>query len=140
MIFAEKEKTMIRFVLRDRPHLNPIFNFQNSIVLKVREFDKNLFIVWNKLKSRYEIHSLKSYLPRFKQWTTHQFDWFDPLDDRLLHYLYNNSLRHRGNEIFEILEYENDLMMKEKKDREIRKVRNSINEVMRTVKGYNTSY
>ena len=130
----------VRFVLRDRPHLTPIFTLSNGIPQRLKKYDQNSFIVWNKLKERYEIHSLKSYYPRFKQWTTHQFDWFNKLDDRLFTYMYNNSIRHRGSEISEKLEYENDLMLKEKKDRETRKIKNSINEVMRTVKGYNTSY
>lgn len=130
----------IRYVLRDRPHLIPVFNTWNKFPQRLKKYDKNLFIVWNVLKQRYEIHSLKSFMPRFQDWTSHQFDWYEELDDRLFNYLYKFDLKRHGDEVSKFLERENILMEQNKENIARNRVKRSIKEVMKTVKGYNTNY
>lgn len=130
----------IRYILLDRPELIPILDSNTSILKKLETFDSNLFIVWNTKRQWYEVHSIKSFNPRVKNWTTHQLDWYVELDDRLLEHLFKNSIKHRGKELFDFLERENDLMFKERDLKNSRKIERSLNEVKRTIRGYNTNY
>jgi|GEM_PF-3265304 len=141
MEFTKEDRKLIKFVLKNEKNLVPIFNTPNKLPQRVKDFDESVFIVRNLERDRYEIHSLKSYFPRFYDWTTHQADiYFDQLDERVLKYMHSNSIKHNGKELFIELTRENDLMQSEMAKRAKRRIRNSINEVMRTAKGYNNAF
>ena len=139
-MFYNDYKSMIKYVLLDRPHLEPIFYDDNGFIKRLRKYSPHSFLVWNKISNNFEIHSLLSFMPRFMKWTTYQFSWYEYPDERVLVYMEQNDIKLHGNELFKKLEYENDLYFQHKKELTNHKIKTSINEVMRTAKGYNSSF
>lgn len=140
MNFSEKEKNFIRYVIKDRPSLIPVFNTPHEIPQRLRDFDKDAFIVYDKEWDKYEIHSLKSYYPRFKNWTTYQFTWQKELGEDLLVYMYENDITRRGQELFDFLDYESDRLEKDREKRGIRMMEYASQESKKTIRGYKDAF
>ncbi len=81
----------VRYRLRGRPHLVPVFHDVFEIAGRLREIIPDLFVVFNTATQRYEVHSLAHHpetlalnLP------------YAGLDARALHDVLTNSIRHHG--------------------------------------------
>jgi len=86
----------VRERLKGRPHLKPIFSDVHDIARRLREeVDDTLFIVWNSLRQRYEVHCLEHW-PDTYAWAVP----FDRLDARVVRLAKRNNLRVRGRDIF----------------------------------------
>lgn len=96
MGFSFLDKEEIRALLADRPHLLPVFSHVSDIPNRVKEYDPELFIVFNAKKQRYEVHSREA-----GETTYNATLPYKDLDERTLRYIRKNDIRVHGNAIFE---------------------------------------
>ncbi|WP_134682571.1 hypothetical protein [Brevibacillus migulae] len=96
--------------LVEKPECSPVFTSTLRIPERLREYDPNLFILFNNKTERFEIHSLTdrsliggTVLP------------YKSLDARTLDYVKRNDIRARGEAIFKELEEHERKMEKQRK-------------------------
>lgn len=98
--------------LSRKHHLIPIFSSVTHIPERLREYDENLFVVFNTKKQHFEVHSLAN-----------QGDTFgltiplNELDARTLYLVRKNNLRTRGKEIFREIDEHNERLEKANQNR-----------------------
>lgn len=115
--YNNETKNKIYFCLSNRPYLIPIFDGVTKIPQKVHNFDENAFIVYNKRKQGYELHSLESFFQReeLNAWTSYQADLVgEELDESILYYMYRNSFERHGQDIQDKMDYEYNLREKQR--------------------------
>lgn len=92
-------KAEIEGRLRGRPHLMPVYNHVSNIPERLRENDRNLFVVFNALTQKYEIHSLENKGSSFSLNVP-----FKDLDSRIETFVKKYDLRRHGKKIFQEFE------------------------------------
>ena len=112
--YKENEKHEIRLLLSDRPHLTPVFSSTLCIPERVKEYDDELFLVFNNKNERFEIHTKDG-----GESTYNATIPYKALDARTLRWLWKNDIRVHGTAIHErVLKSEEDY--KKRKDKEMR--------------------
>jgi hypothetical protein len=86
---------------RNLHHLLPVYSSIHNIPERVNEYNTNLFVVFNTMKQKYEIHSIEHGAGMDSYQCTVPYD---RLDVRITWYLWENDLRVHGNEIFKRIE------------------------------------
>jgi hypothetical protein len=105
-------KEQIRDRLKGKHHLIPVFTSVFAIPERLKEYDENLFVVFNTKKQHFEVHSLAN-----------QGDTFgltiplNELDARTLYLVRKNNLRTRGKEIFREIDEHNERLEKANQNR-----------------------
>ncbi len=84
-------RDQIRDRLAGRPHLHPVYSNVYSIPERLKQYDPNIFVVWNAKRLRYEVHSLANVGDTFGLAVP-----FDDLDARIEEFVWRNDARRRG--------------------------------------------
>lgn len=106
-------KSEIKERLRGKPHLKPVYTHVYNIPERLRQNDKNLFVVFNTITQRYEIHSLENKGNSFSLNVP-----FRELDARVEEFVKKYDLRRHGRKIFDEIESKNEeLEQANKRDR-----------------------
>ena len=90
----------VRVRMEKNPYLLPIFSQVHDIPRRVYDYDPSFFVVFNKKKQKYEIHSLDYPANDTLSCTIP----YDELDSRTLDHIWKNDIRVHGKEIFRRLE------------------------------------
>lgn len=98
--------------LANKPFLHLLESNVFHIPERVEEYDKDMFVVFNSIKQKYELHSLEYPGDTFQ--TTFPFD---ELDARAIRHIWENDISVHGNDIFRRIEREEEKFKKDK-DRE----------------------
>lgn len=90
---------------------NDVFNISG----RIEEYDKDMFILFNKRKKVFEIHSLE-YAPMIAspKDTFQTTIPYKELDIRTLHHVYDNDIKVHGRKIFERIERQEEMNEKQK--------------------------
>ncbi|MGR6906154.1 hypothetical protein [Lysinibacillus sp. BSL11] len=111
----ETKRNQIQAVLFKNHDLVLIENDVFNISDRIEEYDKDMFIVFNKRKKAFEVHSLE-----FAPMIASPKDTFqttipyEKLDIRTLHHVYDNDIKVHGRKIFERIERQEELIEKRK--------------------------
>lgn len=97
------------------PYLVPIFSHVYDMPRRIKEYDSSFFVVFNKNRQKYEIHSL-DYPDNDTLSCTVPYD---ELDVRALYHIYDNDLRVHGSEIFRRIE-RSERLAEQRQERERR--------------------
>ena len=111
----ETKRNQIEAVLSKDHNLMLIQNDVFNISGRIEEYDKYMFIVFNKSKEKFEIHSLE-YAPMiaFPKDTFQTTIPYMELDIRTLKHVYENDIKVHGRKIFERIERQEELREKQK--------------------------
>jgi hypothetical protein len=102
----------VRDRLQGKPYLEPIFSDCYDLTRLLREYDEQLFLVWDVRRQKYEIHSLGN------QGLTYACDVpNNRLDSRVLTELRRGDLRLRGEKIFREIDEHNEYVRKSAENR-----------------------
>jgi hypothetical protein len=104
----ETFKAEVRYKIRHKPRLIPVFTSSHSIPERVYEYNPRLFLCYNCVKERFEVHNLdqlESYCADLP---------YKALDARTVRWIWQNDLRMHGKEIFRQLERHEETMEKRK--------------------------
>ena len=105
-------ENLVRDRLQGKPYLEPIFSDCYDISRLLREYDEQLFLVWNVRRQKYEIHSLGN------RGLTYACDVPDNrLDSRVLTELRRGDLRLRGEKIWREIDAHNEYLQKSAENR-----------------------
>lgn len=96
MRFTQRDKDNIYHLLKNRPHLRPVFSHVLNIPERVKEYDPDLFIVFNHNNERFEIHSYEAGETSYNATIP-----FKDLDARTLRYIRQNDIRVHGMKIYD---------------------------------------
>lgn len=89
--------------LRGKVHLLPVLFHSLNVPERLKEYDPDLFCVFNLKRKRYEVHSLDN------KGNTYCFTVpGNELDSRVFSILRSGSIRNRGKEIFREMDRENE--------------------------------
>lgn len=108
--YTNEDKSIIRGMLNDRNYLIPIFNSAYNIPQMVKGYDKDLFIVFNNKRERYELHSIASYFPSIRGWTTYLMVLGTELDMRVIDKIYMNDFQKHGKHMLQEIDDHNDMI------------------------------
>lgn len=100
--------------LNNKRHLLVLEGSTNYIPERIEEYDKDMFVVFNTINQKYEIHSIQ-YPGDTYQMTVP----FDELDNRILKHVWQNDISVHGKEIFKRIE-QGEEKAKKSKDREFK--------------------
>lgn len=92
-----KRRVMER--LETRPRLIPMFTNAHDIPEQVYHYNKEFFMVYNRVKDKYELHSLANPLDTYEMTVP-----FKELDIRFIRYIWKQDLRVHGKNLFYQLE------------------------------------
>ncbi|WP_249645715.1 MULTISPECIES: hypothetical protein [unclassified Lysinibacillus] len=111
----ETKRNQIQAVLFKDHDLILIENDVFNISSRIDDYDKDMFIVFNKRKKAFEIHSLE-YAPMFAspKDTFQTTIPYKELDIRTLHHVYDNDIKVHGRKIFERIERQEEMNEKQK--------------------------
>lgn len=93
----------------NKKHLKLITSSAYDIPRRLREIDSNLFVVFNVISQRYEIHSLANKGNSFSLNVP-----FKELDARLENFIRKYDLKRHGNQIYRDMEKHNDRLERSK--------------------------
>lgn len=116
--YKATERHNIQVLLADRPHLTPVFSSTHHIPERVKEYDDELFMVFNNRNSRFEIHTKYGGESTYNATVPYK-----ALDERTMRWLWRNDIRVHGRGIHDRLlrEEEQHNKRKEKESREYTK-------------------
>ncbi|MEQ6049484.1 hypothetical protein U2I53_10600 [Lysinibacillus capsici] len=111
----ETKRNQIQAILFKDHNLILIENDVFNISGRIEEYDKDMFIVFNKRKKAFEIHSLE-YAPMIAspKDTFQTTIPYKELDIRTLHHVYDNDIKVHGRKIFERIERQEEMNEKQK--------------------------
>lgn len=111
----ETKRNQIQAVLFKDYDLILIENDVFNISSRIEDYDKDMFIVFNKRKKAFEIHSLE-YAPMIAspKDTFQTTIPYKELDIRTLHHVYDNDIKVHGRKIFERIERQEEMNEKQK--------------------------
>lgn len=112
--YKENEKHEIRLLLADRPHLSPVFSSTLCIPERVKEYDDELFMVFNNHNERFEIHTKDG-----GETTYNATIPYKSLDARTLRWLWTNDIRVHGRAIHERI-YKSEEAYEKRKQKELK--------------------
>lgn len=95
MFFSSIDKARIYHLLEGKEHLIPVFTNVTNIPERIKEYDPELFVVFNKKNQRYEIHARDSGETSYNCTIPYK-----DLDERALRYIRKNDIRVHGDKIF----------------------------------------
>jgi hypothetical protein len=110
MNYTKQDKSIIYGIVNDRNYLTPIFNSVYNIPQMVKDYDNSLFIVFNNKRNRYELHSIDSYMPSIKGWSTYLMVLGTKLDNRVIEKIYMNDFQKHGKHILQEIDDHNDMI------------------------------
>lgn len=110
----QKKLAEVNYRLKDRHFLYLIEESVHDIPKRVEEYDEDMFVVFNSLKQKYEIHSIQYPGETFQMTIP-----YNELDVRTLQHLWENDLSVHGKNIFRKIERD-EAKMKKDKDREFK--------------------
>lgn len=116
----ERKRSEILHRLRYRPFLFLVEQSVYDIPKRIEEYDKDMFVVFNSLKQKYELHSIQYPGDTFQ--TTFPFN---ELDARALRHVWENDLSVHGRNIFKQIERDEE-KMKKSKDRDFKNMVGSL--------------
>lgn len=122
-------KTMIKDRLRGKPWLKPIFSNVFCIPERLRRNDPNLFVVFNSLTDKYEIHSLENKGNSFSLQVP-----FEELDARIEEFVKKYDLRRHGRKIFYEIETKNKGLEQASKRERVNDIRNLADELHKPIR------
>lgn len=99
----------VREKVEYRPRLIPVFTSDQNIPERLREYNESLFMCFNRVEQRFEIHSLDQ---EDSYCTTTPYK---SLDVRTIRWIWQNDIRVHGKEIFRRLEREEEQRENSKK-------------------------
>lgn len=94
--YKETEKHEIRVLLADRPHLTPVFQSTTDIPQRVKEYDDELFVVFNNKNARFEVHTKDGGESTYNATIPYR-----TLDERTMRWLWRNDIRVHGMSIYD---------------------------------------
>lgn len=99
----------VREKIEYRPRLIPVFTSDQDIPERIREYNAHMFVCFNRVEQRYEVHSLDqvgdSYCTTLP---------YKELDVRSVRFIWENDIRVHGEEIFRRLDREEAKREKQK--------------------------
>ena len=101
-------KTEIRDRLVGKPHLKPVYTHVFNIPERLKFNDRNLFVVFNMITERYEIHSLVNKGNSFSLTVP-----YERLDARVEDYVRKYDIRRHGRKIFRDIDEHNEMIERE---------------------------
>ncbi len=110
----EQKRQEILYRLESRPFSHLVETSVYDIPKRIEEYDKDMFVVFNSLKQKYELHSLQYPGDTFQ--TTFPYK---ELDNRALRHVWENDLSVHGREIFKRIERDEE-KAKKSKDRDMK--------------------
>lgn len=110
----ERKRLEVLHRLKDRPFSHLVETNVYDIPKRIEEYDADMFVVFNSLKQKYELHSLQYPGDTFQ--TTFPFN---ELDARALRHVWENDLSVHGKEIFKRIERDESKAKKDK-DRDMK--------------------
>lgn len=115
--YSVLEKEEIRKLLSERQHLSPVFTHTLNIPERVKEYDPNLFLVFNNKNERFEIHSRDGGETSYNATLPYK-----NLDDRTLRYIRKNDIRVHGMKIYDRINQSEERVKKqaEKEEKDFR--------------------
>lgn len=116
----------VRHLLRDKPRLTPIFQSTLNIPERLHETNPRLFICYNNVDQRFEVHSLDQEISFCAQLP------YKALDARTLRWIWNNDIRVHGKEIMRRLE-KNEEDREKSKERDFKNWVESVGKETRTL-------
>lgn len=96
MRYTQRDKDNIYHLLKYRPHLTPVFTSALNIPERIKEYDRDLFLVFNAKNERFEIHSYEGGETSYNATLP-----FKSLDARTLRYIRKNDIRVHGMKIYD---------------------------------------
>jgi hypothetical protein len=113
-LMKENKRQEIMHRLRFKPFLHMVEQSVYDIPKRVEEYDTDMFVVFNSIKQKYELHSIQYPGDTFQ--TTIPFN---DLDVRALRHLWENDLAVHGKDIFRRIERD-EADFKRAKDRDFK--------------------
>lgn len=113
MRFTQREKENIYHLLKGRPHLSPIFSHALNIPERVKDYNPDLFLVFNAKNERFEIHSYEAGETSYNATLP-----FKNLDARALRYIRQNDIRVHGMKIYDRINQSEEKFNKQKEKKE----------------------
>lgn len=110
----EKKRNEIFRRLQYRPFMHLVEDNVLGIPKRIEEYDADMFVVFNSLKQKYELHSIQ-----FSGDTFQLTFPYDELDARALRHVWENDLAVHGKHIFNRIEKDEEKAKKDK-DREMK--------------------
>jgi hypothetical protein len=95
-----------------RPRLTPMFTSTHDIPEQIYDYDNSLFIVYNKVKDKYELHSLEQTGDSYCMTIP-----FKQLDVRFVRFMWQNDLQVHGKGLMNQLD-KNEESYNQQRDRE----------------------
>lgn len=96
MRYTQRNKEDIYHLLKGKPHLSPVFSHACFIPERVKEYDPDLFLVFNSSNDRFEIHSYEAGETSYNATLPYK-----SLDARTLRYIQRNDIRVHGMKIYD---------------------------------------
>lgn len=113
MRYTQRNKEDIYHLLKGRPHLTPVFSSALNIPERVKDYDPDLFLVFNQKNERFEIHSYEAGETSYNATLP-----FKSLDARTLRYIRKNDIKVHGMKIYDrINESEKKAEQQKEKDK-----------------------
>lgn len=110
--FGCMEREHIHYLLHGKHHLKPVFTNVQDIPQRVKEYDPELFIVFNTKNQRFEIHSKDG-----GETTYNATIPYKDLDERTIRYIRKNDIRVHGMAIYDRIA-KSEQQAKERKEKE----------------------
>lgn len=99
IIMKASKRHEINYRLEGKPFLHLLEGSVYNIPERVEEYDKDMFVVFNVAKQKYEIHSVQ-----FPGDTYQMTVPFDQLDSRIIKHIWQNDISVHGKAIFRRLD------------------------------------
>lgn len=112
MKFSFLEREEINALLDGKSHLRPVFAHVTDIPQRVKEYDPELFLVFNNKNQRYEVHSRDA-----GETTYNATIPYRNLDERTIRYIRKNDIRVHGMAIFDRI-FKSEEKAKKQKDKD----------------------
>lgn len=113
MRYTQRNKDNIYHLLKDKPHLSPVFSSALNIPERIKEYDQDLFLVFNNKNERFEIHSYEGGETSYNATLP-----FKSLDARTLRYIRQNDIRVHGMKIYERIQQSEQQYKQQKNKKE----------------------
>jgi hypothetical protein len=86
-----------------RPRLTAVFTSTHDIPEQIYDYDNDLFIVYNNVKDKYELHSLQQEVDSYCMTVP-----FKQLDVRFMRWMWKNDIRVHGNDLMREMDHNED--------------------------------
>lgn len=101
-------KDEIEYRLKGLHHLIPVYKNVYHIPERLKNYDSSFFIVFNKIKQKFEVHNLENPLNTYCLTVP-----YPELDERTLNFTWENDIKVHGDKLFKHLDAEQERMEKD---------------------------